>query len=81
IIDICFINLTVVQQIPYIFTTYRTCGHINEPSNSREFRCSICGAEYNRDVNAAANIAGKALTMIAENTYTSKYQFLLMPNP
>ncbi|MEM4969457.1 MAG: transposase, partial [Nitrososphaerota archaeon] len=49
------------------------CGHINEPSNSREFKCSRCGAEYNRDVNVAANIARKALTMIAENTYTSKY--------
>ncbi|MEM2773305.1 MAG: RNA-guided endonuclease TnpB family protein [Nitrososphaerota archaeon] len=53
--------------------TCHRCGHINEPSNSREFRCSRCGAEYNRDVNAAANIAKKALTMIAENTYTSKY--------
>ncbi|MEM2496311.1 MAG: zinc ribbon domain-containing protein [Nitrososphaerota archaeon] len=42
---------------------------MNEPSNSREFRCSICGAEYNRDVNAAANIAGKALTMIAKYLY------------
>ncbi|MEM3952856.1 MAG: zinc ribbon domain-containing protein [Nitrososphaerota archaeon] len=42
---------------------------MNEPSNSREFRCSRCGAEYNRDVNAAANIAGKALTMIAKYLY------------
>ncbi|MEM0079917.1 MAG: transposase [Nitrososphaerota archaeon] len=45
------------------------CGHINEPSNSREFKCSRCGAEYNRDVNAAANIARKALTMIAKYLY------------
>ncbi|MEM0261250.1 MAG: transposase, partial [Nitrososphaerota archaeon] len=49
--------------------TCHRCGYINEPSNSREFRCSICGAEYNRDVNAAANIAGKALTMIAKYLY------------
>ncbi|MEM0261384.1 MAG: transposase, partial [Nitrososphaerota archaeon] len=49
--------------------TCHRCGHINEPSNSREFRCSRCGVEYNRDVNAAANIAGKALTMIAKYLY------------
>ncbi|MEM1677240.1 MAG: RNA-guided endonuclease TnpB family protein, partial [Nitrososphaerota archaeon] len=45
------------------------CGHINELSDSREFKCSRCGAEYNRDVNAAANIAKKALTMIAKYLY------------
>ncbi|MEM4038157.1 MAG: transposase [Nitrososphaerota archaeon] len=46
--------------------TCHRCGYINEPSNSREFKCSRCGAEYNRDVNAAVNIARKALTMIAK---------------
>ncbi len=32
------------------------CGHVAQ-GNSREFRCPKCGLVYNRDLNAAINIA------------------------
>jgi IS605 OrfB family transposase len=33
------------------------CGHVARNVNGREFRCSKCGSTYNRDLNAAVNIA------------------------
>ena len=36
--------------------TCHRCGHVAQV-NGREFRCSDCGLRYNRDLNAAINIA------------------------
>jgi len=35
--------------------TCHRCGHV--PKLKEAFRCSSCGIEYNRDLNAAINIA------------------------
>jgi len=37
--------------------TCHRCGHVAQEARGREFRCPRCGLRYNRDLNAAINIA------------------------
>ncbi|GHU47146.1 hypothetical protein FACS1894200_02050 [Spirochaetia bacterium] len=53
-----------VRYVPPFFASSKTCshcGHIQEmPLEKRVYRCESCGAEINRDLNAAINIVRSA---------------------
>ena len=44
------------------------CGHVLEelPLSARKWRCPACGAEHDRDVNAAVNILVEGLRVLEE---------------
>ena len=44
------------------------CGHVLEelPLSARNWRCPVCGAEHDRDVNAAVNIAREGVRILKD---------------
>lgn len=48
--------------------TCSCCGHVLEdlPLSTRHWRCPVCGAEHDRDVNAAVNILAEGLRSLEE---------------
>ena len=50
--------------------TCSTCGHVHSGLKlaDRHWRCESCGAEHDRDINAAINIRREGLRLLAEGT-------------
>jgi transposase len=48
----------------YTSKTCHRCGSLNTLVEKRLFRCRECGLEYNRDLNAAVNIASRSFGYI-----------------
>jgi hypothetical protein len=48
----------------YTSKTCHRCGSLNTLVEKRLFRCRGCGLEYNRDLNAAVNIANRSFGYI-----------------
>lgn len=48
--------------------TCSACGHVLEelPLSARKWECPVCGAEHDRDVNAARNILAEGLRILEE---------------
>jgi IS605 OrfB family transposase len=51
----------------YTSRACHVCGSLNTLIEKRSFRCKDCGLEYNRDLNAAVNIANRSLGYILED--------------
>lgn len=49
--------------------TCSACGHVlaELPLSARSWECPVCGAEHDRDLNAARNIAAEGLRILREN--------------
>lgn len=58
------------RQLTYKAQTCSACGHVHAglKLQDRHWRCAACGAEHDRDLNAAINIEREGLRLIAEGS-------------
>ena len=66
-------NVLIITNESYTSRTCTNCGHLNNKSTDKTFRCESCRYEIDRDINGARNILIKTCSMLFPIQEEKKY--------